>query len=346
MKGVKGLLDYLELEDKVKKNTFDNCYVFCGVDEALIKENIRLIVDKALENPFKDLNYVQFDGLNVDVEHVINTCETIPFMSDKKVVLIYRAVFLGEGEDKEYNKKFERISKYIENPASHCILILYYVFENEREKPSNKIKKLEKKACVVRFDKLKGAALEKKVKALFEARGKSIGKIELRFFCDGLDNNMNIIQNEIEKLCAYTYGRDITKEDILKLLPPKTDNDIFHLVDSVSQKKIEKALDILNELIFKGEKIAYILYMIERQFNILLQIKFGLEEGKDKDSLSKELSLNPFICEKMIAQSKKFTMKGLKNAIELCLNAEEILKSSSVNGKTEMELLILNTINA
>jgi DNA polymerase III subunit delta len=340
------LLEYMELENKVRGGKFDNCYVFCGADEALMKENIKLISDKVLQGSFVDLNYVQFDGTTADMETVINTCETIPFMSDRKVVVIYRAAFLGEGEDKEFNKKYELISKYMENSANHCILIVYYVFENDREKPSNKIKKLEKKACVVKFDKLKGANLERKVKSLFDEKGKNIGKIELKLFCDNLENNMNIIQNEVEKLCSYAYNREITKEDILLMLPQKSDNDIFNLVDNVSQKKIERALDILNELAFKGEKIPYILYMIERQFNILLQIKYSVEEGKNKDVIAKELKLNPYICEKMIVQSRKFTLNGLKKAINYCLNTEEALKSSSVNGKIEMELLILNTITA
>ena len=336
----------MELEQKIKNNKFDNCYVFCGADEALMKENIRLIKEKNLQGNFVDLNYVQFDGITSNMDTVINTCDTIPFMSDLKVVVVYRANFLGDGEDKEGNKKFEMISKYMDNPAKHSILILYYVFENDREKPSNKIRKLDKKACVVKFDKLKGALLEKKIKAIFEEKGKNIGKVELKLFCDGLENDMNIIQNEIEKLCCYTYGRDITKEDILVMLPLKTDNDIFDLVDSVSQKKIEKALEVINELIFKGEKISYILYMIERQFNLLLQIRYGLEEGKDKDTLSRELRLNPYICEKMIVQSKKFTLKGLKKAVSLCLDTEETLKSSSTEAKTEMELLILNAMSA
>lgn len=340
------LQDYMELESDIKKGKFHNCYVFCGVDEVLIKETLNIMINKIVDNTFKDLNYVQFDGLTVDMDNVINTCETIPFMSDKKAVVIYRANFLGENEDKELNRKFEKIKKYIENPANHCILIMYYIFENDREKVSDKIRKIDKKAYVVKFDKLKGVALERKVASLFEAKGKNIGKIELKLFCDGLENNMNIIKNEVEKLCSYAYERDITKEDILKLLPPKTDNDIFNLVDNVSQKKIEKAMDILNELIFKGEKVPFILFMVERQFNILLQIKIGLEEGKNKDILAKELRLNPFICEKMITQSRKFTLKGLKEAINICLNTEKTLKSSSVNEKTEMELLILNTILA
>ncbi|MCM0648841.1 DNA polymerase III subunit delta [Clostridium swellfunianum] len=340
------MIEYIELEEKIKSSKFDNCYVFCGADEALMKEKVKAIHGKVLQGAFADLNYMQFDGLTADMEAVVNACETIPFMDEKKVVVVFRATFLGEGEDRDSAKKYAAVSKYIENPASHCIFIMYHVFENDREKPSSKIKKLEKKACVVKFDKLKGFNLEKKVKSMFEEKGKNIGKIELKLFCDNLENNMHIVQNEVEKLCTYAYDREITKEDILLMLPQKSDNDIFNLVDTISQKKVEKAIDILNELIFKGEKVPYILYMVERQFNLILQLKYGLEEGKNKDALAKELKLNPYICEKMIAQSRKFTMKGIKKAVQYCLNTEEALKSSSVNSKTEMELLILNTITA
>lgn len=340
------MIEFAEFEEKLKKGEIKNSYIFCGIDEGLMQENIKHLVNKNVDKTFRELNYVQFDGSTVDMEVVVNTCETIPIMSDKKVVVVYRAKFLGEGEDREDNKKFDRLTKYLENVPNFCILIVYYVFENDREKPSNKIKKLDKKATVVKFDKLKGAALEKKVKGLFEKRGIDIGKIELKLFCDGLENNMNIINNEIDKLSSYTLGRQITKEDVSVMLPPKSDNDIFDLVDCISQKKPEKALDILNELIFKGEKPTYILFMIERQFNILFNLKLGVEAGKSKDMLSKELRLNPYICEKMIAQSKRFSSKQLINALDCCLNTEETLKSSSASGKIEMELLIIRTITA
>lgn len=340
------MIEFTEFEEKIKKGEVKNSYVFCGIDEGLMQENIKNLVNKLVDNTFRELNYVQFDGSTVDMEVAINTCETIPIMSDKKVVVIYRAKFLGEGEDREDNKKFEKLIKYLDNVPNYCVLIVYYVFDNNREKPSNKIKKLDRKTSVVKFDKLKGAALEKKVKSLFEQRGINIGKIELKLFCEGLENNMNIISNEIDKLYSYTLGREITKNDVLAMLPPKSDNDIFDLVDCISQKKPEKAMDILNELIFKGEKATYILYMIERQFNILFNLKLGSEAGKSKDMLSKELKLNPYICEKMITQSKRFSVKQLINALECCLNTEETLKSSSASGKTEMELLIVNTIAA
>lgn len=101
------------------------------------------------------------------------------------------------------------------------------------------------------------------------------------------------------------------------------------------------ALDILNELLFRGEKFSAILPMIERQFKLLLNLKLGVKKGKTAEGLSKELRLNSYICEKMIVQSKKFNEEKLIKILENCLNSERTLKSSSVDVKIELENLIM-----
>lgn len=159
---------------------------------------------------------------------------------------------------------------------------------------------------------------------------------------------MGVIENEADKLYWYTYGREIKKEDISILFSENSDSDkdIFDMVDFISQRKINKSLEILNDLITKGEKASYILYMIERQFKLLLMLKIGTEGGKNKNVLSKELKLNPYICQKMIIQSQKFTVQQIETAIKLCLDTEQNMKSTSCNEKTEMELLIINSVSA
>lgn len=337
------MIDFIKFETEFINNKTENCYVFCGLEEQLIKEYVDKIIKKNVSDDFISLNYSKFDGNNVDSETIINACETLPFMSEKKVVVIYRAGFLNE-ENKDSKKIFENMNKYLNNMSPSCILIMYYVFGNERDKISKNVLKLDKKCCVVKFDRLKGVMLSKKVKAMFDTRKAIIGKVEIKLFCDLVDNNLNIISNEIDKLCDYTLNREITKEDILAMLPYKTDNDIFNLVDFLAQKKAEKAIEILNELVFKGEKIPLILYMIERQFKILFNLKLGTEMHKSKDALSMEFRLNPYICEKMIVQCKKFTLEQIESCMELCVNSEKNIKTLSRNEKTEMEILIIKTM--
>ena len=128
------------------------------------------------------------------------------------------------------------------------------------------------------------------------------------------------------------------------MLPQKSENDIFNLVDYLSQKNIKKALDVLNELIFKGEKIPLILYMVARQFNLLFNIKLGIDSGKSKEVLANELRLHPYICEKMISQSMKFTIRALKRNIELCVETEKTLKSTSTDDKINIEVFMIKTV--
>jgi DNA polymerase-3 subunit delta len=239
---------------------------------------------------------------------------------------------------------YKDISGYIKNLPEHCVLILYYIFNNKREKISDKVRKLDKKICVVSAGKPRRDSIEKKAKQLFEERGKEIDTAMLKLFCKEIEDKLNTMENEVEKLCSYTMGRRITKEDIMIMLPMETDNDIFDFVDALGDKSVEKAIDILNELTYKGQKVPIILRMVERQFNLLFKLRVGSEKGKSKELLASEFKLHPYVCGKMIEQTRKFTISSLKNALELCLNAEETLKSSTINPTIEMELLIVNAV--
>lgn len=338
------MINFLELEGNLKAKKISSFYILCGFNEQIIKQNISCITKILVNDDFKDLNYAELDGSKVSSSDIINACETLPLMSDKRIVIIYRADFLSD-KKKGSNKNGEDIIKMLQDYSvpKHCVLILYYVFDDDREKVSSKVKKFDKKAAIVEFTKLKGMALQKKVKEMFDEKQKEIGKTELSLFCSEVENNMDIINNEIEKLCAYTEERAITKEDILALLPQKNDSDIFNLVDFISQRRPEKALEVLDELLYRNEKPTYILSMIERQFKLMFNMKLGVENGKKSEELSRELRLNPYICDKMLLQCKKYPLNGIVKAEELCIKTESELKSQGGDERVKLELLIINS---
>lgn len=339
------MINYLELEKDIKSGKIKNAYIMYGFNEQLIKDYINTIVNKFIDKEFKNLNYDSFDGSNVSFSEIFNACETLPFMGQKRIVVVYRANFLSD-TSKNTNKNGDSILKeleeYLDKIPPECIFIMYYIFENQREKVTNKVRKFDKKACLVEFSKLKGQELQRMVKEIFEGKGKSIGKAELNFFCSRIDDNIDIINNEIEKLCCYALDKEIKREDIELISHPKESNDIFNLVDYISQGAPEKAIEVLNEIMFKGEKASTILYMIERQFKLMASLRMGMEKGKGKEALSKELRLNIYICEKMMAQCRNFSVNKIMRAIDLCLSTEKEVKSSSGEPKFKMELLIIN----
>ena len=332
-------------QNEIKKNTIDNGYIFCGLDEELIKESVDSVVKKVVDKEFMDLNYIRLDGLTTTFSDIENACETMPFFGDKKVVVIYRANFLKEKPDKDGAKVYTEISKYIKNMPSYTILIMYYLFNDKRDTPkkNKKLNTVDKYIKVVHCDKLKKDKYYKKIEGLFKERGRAIGKIQLRYFADKVQNNFDIIKREIDKLDNYAAGREIIKEDIDKLIQNRSEDDIFDLVEYISIRKVEKALDLLDELLFKADQHMLIIASIENHFKRLYDIKVYMTKGKRADFFMTKYRLPQFVCEKLMQQSTKFNMKQLQEFIKICVDTEVKLKSSTVEKQTEMELMLFKT---
>jgi len=333
------------LESEIKKNSIANGYVFCGLDEELIKSSIDPIIKKVLDKDFLDLNFIKIDGLTSTFDEIENACETLPFFGDKKIVLVYRANFLKDKPDKEGAKTYTEILKYIKDLPQHTILIMYYLFNDKRDTPkkNKKLSTLDKYVKVVHCDKLKKDKYYKKIEDIFKENGRTIGKVQLKYFADKVQNNFDIIKREIDKLDCYALGREITKEDIDKLIPNKSEDDIFDLVEYISLRKVEKAIDLLDELLFKADQHMLIISSIGNHFKRLYEIKIYLLKGKKLEFFISKYRLPQFVCEKLMNQASKFSLKQLNQLIKVCVNTEIKLKSSTTDKQMEMELMLFKT---
>lgn len=333
------------LESEIKKNSIANGYVFCGLDEELIKSSIDPIIKKVVDKDFLGLNFIKIDGLTSTFDEIENACETLPFFGDKKVVLVYRANFLKDKPDKEGAKTYTEILKYIKDLPQHTILIMYYLFNDKRDTPkkNKKLSTLDKYVKVVHCDKLKKDKYYKKIEDIFKENGRTIGKVQLKYFADKVQNNFDIIKREIDKLDCYALGRELTKEDIDKLIPNKSEDDIFDLVEYISLRKVEKAIDLLDELLFKADQHMLIISSIGNHFKRLYEIKTYLLKGKKLEFFMSKYRLPQFVCEKLMNQASKFSLKQLNQLIKVCVNTEIKLKSSTTDKQMEMELMLFKT---
>ena len=331
-----------QFENNIKNGQLKNLYIFCGTDEWLIKSNIKKLKEVIVDSAFEDFNYTRLEGDKINMDSIINDCETVPFMSEKRMVEVFRASFLKDGKKEE--KDIEKLKDYLKNIPPYTTFVMYYIFDDDREKISSKVKKLQNVCEVVKVDKLKGMGFQNRVKAIFEAKGKEIGRSELGYFCSVIENNMNIVDQEVEKLILFTDGRDIKKEDIIKMCPYEKESDIFNLVSNLSERNIKGSIDTLNELIYRGEKPTKILAMIERQFKLLFALRVKTGMGAKKEELVKEYNLNPYIAEKMINQSKKFSVEALEKNLALCVATELEIKSKSVDVKNSIEMLMVKAM--
>ncbi|MDV3428891.1 MAG: DNA polymerase III subunit delta [Bacillota bacterium] len=335
------MIELKTVKDKSEKGEFYSFYIFMSTDQGLIKEEIDTVINKNIDKDSIGFNLEKLDGGKVSFEDIKNSCETFPMFSGKKVVLIYNADFL-KNKDKKSEKTIKELGDYINNLPDNLILIMYFLVDSDREKVNPRLLKLSDKGAFIKVSKVTGLSLNKKAEELFKSKNKKIGKAELSYFCQRIQNDISSIKNEINKLTAYTEGRDITKDDIEKLIPGRIEDDIFSLTNAVLYKKTGLALSILSDLTEKGEKPSVILYMIEKQYKNLLDVIILLKDGKDSNYITNYLNLNRYVCEKIIASSRSYNKEQLLSIINLCLKTEKDIKSKGVDAKSELEFMIIN----
>lgn len=153
---------------------------------------------------------------------------------------------------------------------------------------------------------------------------------------------MQIIKNELDKLTAYTEGREvITTEDVEQVCITQTTNKIFDMINAIAEGKQKRALDLYEDLLALKEPPMRILFLIARQFHQLYQLKLLEREGIPSGEIAKKAGIMPFAMRKYQAQARSFSEEELRAAVETCVAAEEAVKTGRMGDRLAVELVIM-----
>lgn len=84
-----------------------------------------------------------------------------------------------------------------------------------------------------------------------------------------------------------------------------------------------------------------IMYLISRQFQILLNIKDMSQKGIDNNTMAQKAGIPPFAVRRNVTQAKGFTMQQLKQAIRDGVDFEEAVKTGRMNDQMAVELFLM-----
>lgn len=153
---------------------------------------------------------------------------------------------------------------------------------------------------------------------------------------------MENISRELEKLFCYTMGRDvITAADIEAVCTRQIGNQIFDMVEAIAMRRQKQALDLYYDLLTLKEPPMRILFLIARQFNLLMQVRQLKRKGLDEKQIAEKTGLRSFVVRKYVSQSARFTWEELKEALTACVETEEAVKTGQMNDRMSVELLII-----
>ena len=136
-------------------------------------------------------------------------------------------------------------------------------------------------------------------------------------------------------------GRDVvTDQDVEDICTVRVTNKIFDMVSAIVTRKTKAAMELYEDLLTLKEPPMRILFLIARQFNQILQVKELMGQGMDKGSIASRLKMQPFVVGKVMPQARSFSREQILSYVNLCVDAEEAVKTGRLNERLAVELLI------
>lgn len=338
-------MDYKDVLKDIKSNELKKVYLLYGNEMYLKDYIISNIKDKYINKTFESLNMIHINGKETTTEAIINACETLPFMSDKKIVIVEDLqVFTSKKETGSIDE--EELCNYMKNLNSATCLI-FIISEDKIDNRKKIIKVIKENGGVVELSKLKDLELIKWTQSIFSKNQKEISKVNIQYFLSKSgyyelsDRTLYDLTNEIDKICSYLGNRKtVEKEDIDKGVVKSLQNNVFSFVDALGQKKADVALSIFNDMILDNEPIQLILHMIIRQLRLLMLTKLYEEKGYSQGVISQKLSTPTFVIKKLVSQINNFTVDDLGVILEKALDVDRSIKTGQIDWKLAVEMFI------
>lgn len=318
------------LNEHIKEKRFKPVYLLCG-KEGYLKRQYRDRLKEAILDG-DDMNYSRFESAKMNVLECIDICETLPFFSEKRVVVIENTGFFKKACD-------DALINYIKNMPEYLHIIFV---ESEIDKRSKLYKAVASAGYVSELDMQDERMLAQWVSKLATDAKKSFDKGALRQFVAQTGGSMDNMKMELDKLICFCEERPvITEEDVRQICTVRTENRIFDLIASVGMKNRKKAMELYYDLRTLREPPLRILALMGRQFNMLYQASLLSKEGYDSSTIAKKMGVMQFVAGKYLEQAKNYEITDIKSAMEDCAAAEEAVKTGRLGDVLSIEMLII-----
>lgn len=294
------------------------CYLVQGEDILLYDKALELIKSK-LNLQLEEFNFNVFDDDSFNGDVVIDTCETLPMGSEKKLVLL-------KNVSKFDNAFKQKLKDYLKNPVESTTIVIFDFFNKFDFIISEKVsaKRLDDKS----LNDLIVAELRKVNKTITPEASQQL--------IEACCNYYSLIKNELDKLiCVDDF--DITLKIVNDLVCKETEFTAFELTDALSKRKADRAVELLNLMDKDTKTFNLILNHFRRLF-------FAATSGMTDKELSDMLGVKEFAIIKARELAKNFTKLQLKNIYEMLNDVDFYIKNGQMAVDNALYYLIFGIL--
>ena len=299
---------------KIKNEGLPQILVIFGEADDMVQELKSQILDFVNFEP-TDLSQAYYDLTTTNANLALEELESLPFFSDSRLVILENLVNLTTVKKSVLDEKqLKRFENFLENPSSTTQLVL--ILHGKLDSRLKVVKKLKSQAYLLEATELKTSELIQYFDQVTQLKKNVLAKI-----AEKSNDSFSIMKQNIGLVQTYALGREVTTDDVEKVVPKSLQDNIFALTDLIFKGKIDEARELVHDLTLQGEDLIKILAILTNSYRLYLQVKLMQEKRWQEQQQVSFLKMHPYpvkLANQLVRKlSSDFLKKSLLELIQL-----------------------------
>lgn len=325
-----------ELFSALRSGDYSNVYWFYGHDIDSVEKCAKQLVNKIVGKDGEAYNLHSFQGENLEVGELIDSCEMLPFFAERQCCTVcdINAEQLSADDNKA-------LLSLVADLPKETVLIFYNTSADicgGKKVPTAKNKKLldavSKHGTSCCFEPKTPAELSKTICSRAAKLGCSIQPQNAAYLAELYNSNMVMLSNELDKLASYANGGEITREIIDMLSADQLSSTIFDLSKAIALFDTKKALRLMDELFLQKTEPISLLYAVTSSLLDMYRARAALNAGKYIDDIVRDFAYpknKEFLVKNAVRDVRSIPAGRLRRCVMIAAETDRIMKSSSGN---------------
>ncbi len=295
-------------------------YLILSEQDFLVQQALDRLKKRVGEVADLDFNSETFDGDSASGDAIVAACNTLPFASDHRLVVV-------KNVDKLPKESAEALVAYAADPAPTCILALSGA---KLAKNTRLYKAVDKLGGVLERTQKKGAEFQRGVLELVAERNKTMEPQVAQLFISATGEDLRRVSAELDKLVAYIGDRrEITRADVEGVVANAAKARLWDFPDALANRDCRRALVLSSKLLGDGESVFALHATALRIIRDLLSARALLDRGHGSAAeLARAMGRPDWQVKNLVRQARLFTAEELVDILRAAAEAEGKMKTS------------------
>ena len=301
-------------------------YLIYGEEELLLERALHRLRNRIGEVADLTFNYESFDGESADPGAVIAAANTLPFASERRLVVVTDVQKMNAAAQAQ-------LAAYVADPSPSTCLVLV---ASKLRKDSKLLKAVAAIGGAAEYKAPKRHEYPGWVVEHFASRGRTLTRDGAETLVRSVGRDLRRLETETEKIISFVGDRtQISREDVVSVVAETAPVSVFEFLDAVGARECGRALELLDDLIRGGEEVHGIHAMTMRHLRTLTSVNALLGRGADTGTMMREVGMADWQLRNVTPQARRFEPGELSAALREAAEIEARMKS----GRGEPRLL-------